>query len=133
MKPDLSADGRTITVRIPMRLQRRRGRKLIVGPDGDQWSPPRVRVDNALVKAVARAHRWKRLIESGRYVSLTELAEAEKINRSYLCRILRLTLLAPDIVEAVLDGRAAVRMAEVMGAFPTRWDQQRRSFTRRRR
>jgi len=68
--------------------------------------PPRSRVDNALVKAIARAHRWKRMIESGRLASLTELADAEKINRAYLYRILRLTLLAPDVVEAIVDGRA---------------------------
>lgn len=91
---------------------------MIVAPDGGQWAPPQSRVDNALVKAVARAHRWKRLIESGRYASLTELAEAERINRSYLCRILRLTLLAPDIVGAILDGRATVKVAEMMAAVP---------------
>lgn len=99
---------------------------MIVTPDGDQWAPPRPRVDNALVKAVARAHRWKRTIESGRFASLSELAEAERINRSYVCRILRLTLLAPDVVEAILDGRATVQMAEVMGAFPVEWVRQRR-------
>jgi hypothetical protein len=69
------------------------------------------------------------MIESGRYVSLTELAEAEKINRSYLCRILRLTLLAPEVVEAVLDGKLTLQLAEVMGAFPIRWDERRQPFT----
>lgn len=130
MKSDLSADGRTITVRIPMRLQRRRGRKVIVTPDGGQWAPTRPRVDSALVKAIARAHRWKRLIESGRYVSMTELAEAEKINRSYLCRVLRLTLLAPDIVEAIVEGRQEVQLAEVMGPLPVEWEGQRRPILR---
>jgi hypothetical protein len=79
------------------------------------------------VKALARAHRWKRMIESGRFTSLTELAAAEKINRSYLCRILRLTLLAPDVVGAILDGQA-VQLAEVMGAVSEQWHQQRRSM-----
>ena len=79
MKGAVGNDGRTITVRIPMRLQRSRGRKVIVGPDGGQCAPARHHVDNALMKALARAHRWKRMIESGRFASLTELAEAEKI------------------------------------------------------
>ena len=126
---EMGADERTITVRIPMRLQRCRGRKMIVTPDGDQWAPSRCHVDGALVKAIARAHRWKRLIESGRFASVTELAQAEKINRSYLCRILWLTLLAPDIVDAVLDGRSTKQMAGLMGMFPVRWNEQRRSFT----
>lgn len=132
MKSDasLGADGRTITVRIPMRLQRRRGRKMIVTPGGGQWAPSQRHVDSALVKAVARAHRWKRLIESGRFGSLTELADAERINRSYLCRVLRLTLIAPDIVEAAIDGRSTVQMAEMMGASPVQWDEQRRLLTR---
>lgn len=63
-----------------------------------------------MVKAVARAHRWRRLLESGQFTSVTQLAEAEKINHSYLCRVMRLTLLAPDIVEAILDGRQPATM-----------------------
>ncbi|MDP2356887.1 MAG: hypothetical protein Q8M31_12620 [Beijerinckiaceae bacterium] len=58
-----------------------------------------------MVKAIARAHQWKRLLESSRSASVTAVAEAEKINQSYLCRVLRLTLLAPDLVEAILEGR----------------------------
>jgi hypothetical protein len=67
----------------------------------------RKRGDPALVKALARAHRWQRLLEGGRYRSLRELAAAERVDRSYIARMLRLTLLAPDVVEAVLDGRRA--------------------------
>jgi hypothetical protein len=80
-----------------------------------------------MVKALARAHRWKRLMESGRFASVTELAEAEKINQSYLCRVLRLTLLAPDIVEAILDGRqpASLQLDALLKPFPTEWMAQR--------
>ena len=67
----------------------------------------------------------RRMIESGRYSSLTELADAEKINRSYLCRILRLTLLAPDVVEAIVEGRHEGQLAEVMGPVPVEWERQR--------
>lgn len=96
-------------------------------PDGACWGQPRPRVDNTMVKAIARAHRWKRLMESGRFASVTELAEAEKINQSYLCRVLRLTLLAPDIVEAILDGRqpAALQMDALLKPMPLEWAAQR--------
>ena len=92
-------------MQIPLQLRKRGGRKLMIVPEGaTAWAPQRARVDSAMVKAIARAHRWRRLLESGEYASVTELAATEKINQSYLCRILRLTLFAPDVVEAILDG-----------------------------
>lgn len=119
---------RTLTVRVPLTLRKRGGRKQVVSPDGAGWGQPRPRVDNTMVKAIARAHRWKRLMESGRFASVTELAEAEKINQSYLCRVLRLTLLAPDIVEAILDGRqpAGLQMDDLLKPMPQEWVAQRR-------
>ena len=56
-------------------------------------------------RIVARAFRWRRMLETGQYATVKDLAAAEKINASYVCRVLRLTLLAPDLVEAILDGR----------------------------
>lgn len=83
-----------------------------------------------MVKAIARAPRWRRLLESGEYASITELAAAEKINQSYVCRILRLTLLAPDIVEVVLDGRqsAGLQLETILRPFPIEWKHQRRTL-----
>jgi len=104
------ADRGVLTVSIPFQIKKRGGRKIVIAPEGASWSAPRPRVDSTMVKALARAHRWKRLLESGRFASVAELAAAEKINQSYLCRVLRLTLLAPDIVEAILDGRQPPRM-----------------------
>ena len=119
-------DGRTLTIRVPLILRKRGGRKQVVSPEGACWDQLRPRVDNTMVKAIARAHRWKRLMESGRFASVTELAEAEKINQSYLCRVLRLTLLAPDIVEAILDGRqpAGLQLNELLKPLPLEWDRQ---------
>ncbi|MGE0658040.1 MAG: hypothetical protein AB7O63_00975 [Reyranellaceae bacterium] len=127
---DATNDGRTLTVRVPLTLRKRGGRKQVVSPEGASWGAPRPRVDNTMVKAIARAHRWKRLLESGRFASVTELAEAEKINQSYLCRVLRLTLLAPDIVEAILDGRqpAGLQMDELLKPMSLDWDAQRVAF-----
>ena len=71
----------TLSVRIPFAIRKRGGRKLVITRDGETHRP-RPRVDSALVKALARAHRWQRLLESGKCASITELAAAEKIDRS---------------------------------------------------
>ncbi|NAZ36787.1 hypothetical protein [Rubellimicrobium sp. CFH 75288] len=117
----------TVTLRVPFRLAKRGGRKEMRLPEG--IAPPR-RPDDALVKALARAFRWKRMIDAGRYTTIADLAAQEGIAPSYLTRILRLTLLAPDIVEAILDGRQApqVTLARLMDGFPEEWEGQRKSF-----
>lgn len=122
----VSDDGRTLTVRVPLTVRKRGGRKQVVSPEGACWGQPRLRVDNTIVKAIGRAHRWKRLLENGRFASVTELAEAEKINQSYLCRVLRLTLLAPEIVEAILDGRqpAGLQVDTLLKPMPLEWASQ---------
>ena len=99
-----AGDENTITVHIPMTFRRRGGRKQVVTPDGAPWAP-RPRIDNAMVKALARAFRWQRMLDEGVVATIEELARREKVNRGYMSRVLRLTLLAPDIVEAILDGR----------------------------
>ena len=127
----LSDDGKTIIVKIPMKFRRRGGRKLIIAPDGgDAWMPSKPRRDDTLIKALARAHRWKRMLENGEHSSIADLAEAEKINKSYLSRILRLTLLAPDIVETILDGcqPKELTLADFMEPFPVEWEKQRMEF-----
>jgi hypothetical protein len=122
-------DGSTITVRIPMTFARRGGRKVIVAPDGgDAWTPAKPRPDEALIRALARAHRWKRLLDERKYRSAVELAEAEGVTRSFVNRLLRLTLLAPDIVETILDGRQpkGMQLEELTRAMPSEWEKQRR-------
>lgn len=97
----------SIPVRVPITLRQRGVRKSVLTPDGAaRWTPPRARVDNSLTKALA--HRWKRMLDDGSYGSVSELATAEKLDRGYLGRILMLTLLAPDIVEAIMAGRRPV-------------------------
>jgi hypothetical protein len=126
----LSKDRRTMTVRMPFTIKKRGGRKLVIAPDGAAWSPNSARIDNTMVKAIARAHRWKRLLENGHYASVAELAAAEKINESYICRVLRLALLAPDIVEAILDGRQLpeLQMGSLLKPFQVEWAWQRAAF-----
>jgi hypothetical protein len=112
-------------------MRHRPGRKTIVTPDGiADDTLVRTRADPAMVKALGRAFRWKKMLENGRYASISELANAENIDRSYAGSILRLTLLAPDIVEAILDGRqpAGLGLPALLKPFPLEWDRQRKEM-----
>ena len=125
----------SVTVRAPLTIRRRGGRKMIISPDGmvttaGARTPADIAVtrgDPALVKALARAYRWKRMLDDGLYRSVSELAAAAKLDRGYLGRILALTLLAPGIVEAILDGRQpeGMRLPVLMRSFPGEWAKQR--------
>ena len=117
----------TITIHVPFRFVKRGGRKEIILPPGAR--EPR-QTDNTLIKALARAFRWKRMLETGEYATINELAEREGIALSYLSRVLRLTLLAPDILEAILDGRLGKdgTLAALLEPFPTDWAAQRERF-----
>ena len=125
----VSADGETITVHIPMKFTKRGARKLVVTPDGAEWAP-RPRVDNALVKALARAFRWRKMLDEGVYGTIEDLAKAKEIAKTYVSGILRLTLLAPEIVEAILDGRQAAEMQldDLLAGFPLEWERQSESL-----
>jgi hypothetical protein len=122
----LSKAARTLIIRVPMPPRRRGARKFVVGMGGIAWAGRRVVVDNTIVKGLGRAHRWKAMLESGQYGSMTELAKAEKINLSYLCRVLRLTLLAPDIVEALLNGtHRHLQLSDLLRQISLVWAEQR--------
>jgi hypothetical protein len=129
-KPTITSDGQTITVRVPISIRKRGGRKVVLAPDGVKYDPRALRcrqVDNAMVKALARAFRWREMLEDSKYATIVEIAVAERINDSYLSRTLRLTLLAPDIVEAILEGRQlpTVTLARLMRRLPVLWREQR--------
>jgi hypothetical protein len=125
------SEAANIVVRVPLAIRCRPGWKAAVVPEGAAGPAParaRARADPALVKAVARAHRWQRMLDEGRYASTSEMAVAEKLDRGYLGRLLQLTLLAPDIVGAILDGRqpGGLRLPQLMEPFPLEWARQRR-------
>lgn len=124
MKAELSKDGKEIIVTIPMQLRRRGGRKLIIAPDGMEPPPPR---EETLAKLVAKAHHWLRLMENGQITSYRAIAEQEKLDESYVAKVMNLTLLAPDIVEMILDGRQPDVMTwrELRKPFPMVWSEQR--------
>ena len=126
-RPTLSRDGRTISVHIPITLRHQGGRKQVVTPaDAAPWIPRAARIDSTLVKAVVRAHRWRDMLESGRYSTVRDLAKAESINESYISRVLRLTLLAPVIIQSILEGQQPVglELDGLLGPIPQNWAQQ---------
>ncbi|MGI9128140.1 MAG: hypothetical protein ACR2IG_08005 [Roseomonas sp.] len=127
----------SVTVSVPLTIRRRGGRKQIIGPDGavarqgdggTGFVP--VPSDPALVKALARGFRWRRMLEDGRYASISEMAKAEGIERGYLGSLLRLTLLAPEMVEAIVDGRQAegVTLPGMLEGVPVAWGEQRNAL-----
>jgi hypothetical protein len=122
-------DGTTLVVRIPMCFRRRGGRKRIVAPDGSELAPTlKPQPDGTLVKALARAWRWQRMLDDGVYASVSEIGDAENISKSYVSRILRLALLAPHIVESILAGQTnhALMLEELERPLPASWEGQRR-------
>jgi hypothetical protein len=116
-----------VTVRVPLTIRRRPGRKTLVslgfGADGGRIA---TKADPALVKALARAYRYQKLLDEGRYASISEMATAEKIERGYLGTLLRLTLLAPEMVEAILNGRQpeGVTLPALLEGVPVGWGEQ---------
>jgi len=127
----LSEDGSTLVVRVPLRLARYGSRKRVVVPQGEAaWAPGTPTIDSTLVKAIARAFRWRRMIESGSHITVNDIATAEKINPSFVSRVLRLSLLAPEIVEAILDGQTspALTLDRMLKPFPVRWADQQKVF-----
>ncbi|GGB62876.1 hypothetical protein GCM10011316_38470 [Roseibium aquae] len=113
----------TVTLHVPFNIVKRRGRKEMQLPE--RAMQPR-RTDSTLMKALARAFRWKRMLESGEFSTIAELAAREGIAPSYMTRVLRLTLLAPDIVEAILDGKHGtdLTLARLLEPFPLEWKNQ---------
>jgi hypothetical protein len=130
-RPKISRDGRTMTVSIPISFRRQGGRRRVVTPsNAPAWSRPPARVDNTIVKALVRAHRWRSMLEANLFSSVRELAKAEKINESYLCRVLRLTLLSPMLTESILNGQQpeGLDLARLLKSLPIEWGKQEAAF-----
>ncbi|MCA3277541.1 MAG: hypothetical protein ING16_18055 [Roseomonas sp.] len=120
----------SVTVSVPLTIRRRGGRKQIIGPDGavarqgdGGAGVVPVHGDPALIKALARGFRWRRMLEEGRYGSISEMAKAEGVERGYVGTLLRLTLLAPEMVEAILAGRQpeGVTLLRLLEGVPVGW------------
>ena len=126
----MTGPAQMLTVRVPLAVRKQRGgRKLMIAP-ASTTNRGASAGDTTLMKAVARAFRWRRMMEAGRFATINELAAAEKINSSYVSRLVRLTLLAPGLVETILDGRQpeGMTLPGLMKPFPVEWEQQRGRF-----
>ena len=117
----------TVTVHVPFRLIKRGGRKEMHLPNEASSTS---KMDNTLVKALARAFRWKRILETGEFTTIVELADREGIAPSYITRVMRLSLLAPNIVEAILDSgqNPEMTLAQILEPFPAEWVAQQDHF-----
>jgi hypothetical protein len=127
-RASLEREGEEIVIRIPMLLKKRGGRKEVIVPDGfEDAAEPRAEAQEPLVRALARAFAWQELLETGHYGSMTELAAALGVDRSYVRRILVLAMLAPDIVEAIVQGRepSGLSLERLAKGVPVGWEEQR--------
>ena len=126
------SEGRAgLTTEIPMTFRRRAGKAVIVLPNGERAVERReALIDNAMVKLIARGHRWHRKLFDGTHASIEDLAKSENISPSFVSRILRLAYLSPTLVEAILDGKypAHLTMKDLMEPFPMEWERQREHF-----
>ena len=132
-KQKIKSDGRTITVRVPISIRKRGGKKVVLTPDGSRREASEIRSrqhDNAVIKALARGFRWREMLENGTFATINELAAAEQIAETYVGRVVRLTLLAPDLVEQIIAGNQPpnARLPELMRSFPIEWERQRKSL-----
>jgi len=127
----------SVTVSVPLTIRRRGGRKQIIGPDGAVARPGEcgagvvpLRGDPALIKALARGFRWRRMLEDGRYGSISEMAKAEGVERGYVGSLLRLTLLPPPMVEAIVAGRQpeGVTLPGLLDGVPVGWGEQKQTM-----
>ena len=121
---------KTVTVHVPMTFQNRGGRKLVVVPRNAPQRPPQRSIESPLARLLVRAFRWKRLLEIGEHATLADLAAAEKVDKSNLSKVLRLTLLSPDIVAAILDRTEPgdLQIERLLKPFPVEWEEQRDSL-----
>lgn len=122
-----SSDGR-VSLTVPIQFKRRSGRKQITLPNGLPADPrPWDRTPTPLQQALIRGHRWLAMLESGDVRTLAEIAKREGIDNSYVSRMVNLTILAPDIVEAILlnDLPDHVTLFDLAVDPPALWDEQR--------
>ena len=131
MKGKLSPDGKTIIFNIPMRFHRQGGRRMVMLPEHEEArNKADAPSDDPMVNALAKAHRWQKMLDDGKELTIRQLAEREKVDQSFMARILRLTTLAPDIVTAILDGKTpdTLSLETLRGVIPLAWQEQRNKW-----
>ncbi len=122
--------GRSVTF-VPLMIKHRHRTKLIVPPVGASAVTPTSSFDLSLIRTLGKAFYWQRMIDTGEVANASELARSLKLEVGWVCEVLRMTRLSPDIIRAILDGRQprhlnlhAVRGRQ--GEVPLDWAEQRR-------
>ena len=131
MKPTLEVEGNSLVINVPMKFKRRGGRKEIIVPEGLKSSgASRLDAQESLLTALAKAHLWKDLLDSGKVLSISELAQRLGLDQSYIARTLRLSYLAPDIIEDIVRGKepSGPSLAKLHKGIPLLWEEQRKRF-----
>ena len=131
-KPTVRREGETVIVSVPIKVYRLNGRQMILAEDnesGDKQTKHKS-LNVSLITALAKAYRWQDQLESGEYRDLEDIARDNKVDRSYVGRILQLTSLAPDIVESILEGTeySELSLRDFRKGIPFLWEEQRRLF-----
>ncbi len=133
IKPTIKlSDSGNLHIHIPMFTRRMRGRKIVFTPetlDGENEGMPET-VQRAIVQSLARAFSWAEIIENGEVKSISDLARDLDVDSSYVTRTLKLTTLAPDIIEAILNGEepSGLSLSKLLKTFPLDWNEQRAFF-----
>lgn len=120
-----------ITIEIPIKLRKRSGRKYITAPDGrDLSSYRKPKYQTNMMQAIVRGHQFSDMLDKEPDITIKQLAEREMLDQGYVAKTIRMTQLAPDIIEAILNGRQpqAMTLAELMRPFPNCWNTQRVHF-----
>lgn len=131
--PDIAltnTDGEML-VHIPMTLTKRQGRKQIVIAEGGETAhPPHDLTTDPLALAIARGFRWQTLLDNGTYLTVRALAQAIQQDQAYVARTLRLTLLAPEFIEAIMTGHCppGLSLKQIALELPSIWDEQRHKW-----
>jgi len=127
---DIVAEGEQLVVSVPLAMKRRGGRKQVIAPGGaESGIPAQPRTNVPLALTIARAHRWRELLEQGRYGSIRSLARELGVDNSYVARLLRLSLLAPDLVEGILEGTEPSGLSlQKLFRAPMGWESQRQEL-----
>lgn len=132
MNLQYQAEDQKIVVRVPINLRRWGGKKVLVGPQGQDLRKLdlEIRKDEKLLKALARAYRWQKMLITGKHASISDMAEAEKINKSYIQRMMRIMLLSPKIIDAILSGQQpeGFSLTDIERPFTPIWSEQEKIF-----
>ena len=121
--------GRSVTF-VPLVIKRRHRSKLVIPPVGTDFVKATSSFDLPLIRTLGKAFYWQRMIDTGEMANASELARQLKLEVGWVCEVLRMTRLAPDIILAILDGRQPRHlnlhaMRGRQGEVPLDWDDQR--------